>query len=85
MKDKFWIFLAVTAILVILVLFILSGRNDAAYCKSFTYDSCPENCAVCPPCVVCSSVSCQTEEFCESIGFNKSWSEGIRERLKQLN
>ncbi len=34
---------------------------------------CPSPCVVCPPCIVCSSISCQTEEFCKSIGFDRDW------------
>ena len=42
-------------------------------CSSFSYENCPNECVVCPPCYVCSSVSCQTEEFCKSIGFDRNW------------
>ena len=50
-------------------------------CTLYQVDNCPENCVICPPCYVCSSISCQTEEFCESLGFNRSWSETIVKRL----
>jgi hypothetical protein len=85
MKDNFWVFLAIVALSVFLGLFLLTSQNETKYCKSFSYATCPEKCVVCPPCEMCSSVSCQTESYCESIGFNRSWSEGIKERLKQLN
>jgi len=41
-------------------------------------ESCPEQCVVCPPCIACSSISCQTEEFCESIGFDKDWYDKVK-------
>lgn len=47
-------------------------------CSSYNYDECPEKCAICPPCEVCSSISCQTEEFCNNLGFNKSWYESVK-------
>jgi hypothetical protein len=28
---------------------------------------------VCPPCPVCSSVSCRTKDFCERMGFDANW------------
>ena len=42
-------------------------------CSSFSVEVCPNQCVICPPCIVCSSISCQTEEFCKSIGFDRSW------------
>jgi hypothetical protein len=54
-------------------------QSASAPCASYSYESCPSSCVVCPPCAVCSSISCQTEEFCASIGFNRSWYEGIRQ------
>lgn len=42
-------------------------------CKDFTAETCPVKCVVCPPCAVCSSVSCNSKEFCSSIGFNENW------------
>jgi hypothetical protein len=50
-------------------------------CNSFSYDSCPEGCVVCPPCAACSSIACRSPEFCESIGFDKNWYGAIRERI----
>ncbi|MCI0503136.1 DUF333 domain-containing protein [Candidatus Micrarchaeota archaeon] len=43
------------------------------WCTNFGVDTCPADCVVCPPCEVCSSISCQSEEFCESIGFGRDW------------
>jgi putative hemolysin len=42
-------------------------------CSSKTTEVCSSPCVVCPPCEACSSISCQTEEFCSSIGFNSTW------------
>jgi len=46
-------------------------------CSLFSADNCPSLCVVCPPCEACSSISCQTEEFCKSIGFDRSWWESV--------
>jgi len=46
-------------------------------CSDYMYYDCPDNCVVCPPCEVCSSIVCQTEEFCKNIGFGKDWYENI--------
>ncbi|MBU1177292.1 hypothetical protein KKH96_02495 [Patescibacteria group bacterium] len=51
-------------------------------CKNYeNVESCPEKCVVCPPCIECSSISCQTEGFCESIGFDKDWYKNIKENI----
>jgi hypothetical protein len=42
-------------------------------CSSYSVENCPIQCVVCPPCIQCSSISCQTEEFCKSIGFDREW------------
>jgi len=42
-------------------------------CSSFSVEDCPNQCVVCPPCIQCSSISCQTEGFCKSIGFDRNW------------
>jgi len=42
-------------------------------CANYGVDECPSDCVVCPPCEACSSISCQSEEFCSSIGFGKDW------------
>jgi hypothetical protein len=52
--------------------------TPAANCSSFTYETCPSECVVCPPCAACSSISCQTEAFCAGIGFNRSWYGSVR-------
>ena len=52
-----------------------------AVCSSYSAESCPSSCVVCPPCEACSSISCQTEQFCKGIGFDRSWYEGIKQNL----
>ncbi|MFH1248930.1 MAG: M23 family metallopeptidase [archaeon] len=42
-------------------------------CKQYSIENCPKGCIVCPPCEVCSSVSCNTNEFCSKMGFNETW------------
>ncbi len=53
---------------------------DELDCESYSSENCPSKCIVCPPCLECSSLSCQTEEFCESIGFDKNWYENIKKQ-----
>ena len=55
--------------------------NAGPDCASFPADRCPSSCTVCPPCEACSSISCNTETFCQSIGFNRSWYAQIQENL----
>jgi hypothetical protein len=74
-------------ILIILSIVLFSSYLDssievAAECDSYSVDMCPIDCVVCPPCEVCSSISCQTEDFCENIGFNRTWYENIKKRMK---
>lgn len=49
---------------------------DEKYCNGFSSESCPEGCAVCPPCEVCSSIQCRLEASCAAIGFDKDWYHG---------
>ena len=44
---------------------------DASICNGFPAEECPDGCTVCPPCEECSAITCQSNEFCESIGFGK--------------
>lgn len=53
-----------------------------AVCSSYAVDACPGSCVVCPPCPECSSVSCQSEEFCAGVGIDRSWYKKIRATLK---
>jgi hypothetical protein len=65
-------------ILAILILVFVAGCEKKVDCARYSYDSCPSSCVVCPPCEVCSSISCQTEEFCKDLGFDKNWYETVR-------
>lgn len=47
-------------------------------CSSYHVDACPARCAVCPPCHVCSSIGCQTKEFCTRNGFDNDWWNRVR-------
>jgi putative hemolysin len=44
-------------------------------CASHTVEECNAPCVVCPPCAECSSIGCQSQQFCENIGFNSTWYE----------
>jgi putative hemolysin len=48
-------------------------KEDAAICSTYEADACPSGCVVCPPCPTCSSISCQTTEFCQKMGIDPSW------------
>lgn len=51
-------------------------------CTLYSEVDCPSQCVVCPPCDACSSISCQAEEFCQSIGIDRTWYESMK---KQIN
>jgi hypothetical protein len=46
-------------------------------CGGYSSENCSADCAVCPPCLACSSLSCQTKEFCDGLGFGEKWRQGI--------
>ncbi|MCP4647952.1 MAG: hypothetical protein GY852_09520 [bacterium] len=46
-------------------------------CQNADIDHCFASCRICPPCPECSSLSCRSAEFCESMGFTEEWSESI--------
>ncbi|MFH1523264.1 MAG: M23 family metallopeptidase [Patescibacteria group bacterium] len=50
-------------------------------CTSHTPENCPTECVVCPPCLACSSITCQTEKFCEELGIDRSWYDNIVKKL----
>ncbi len=50
-------------------------------CALYSEADCPSQCVVCPPCAACSSISCQSEEFCQSIGFDRTWYESIKKKI----
>ena len=83
MKRKSLILIVISLIVLASLLLFINypsgiGKN---LCNSSSVDECSGECVVCPPCEVCSSISCQTEEFCEGIGFNRSWYEDMRLRI----
>ncbi len=49
---------------------------DEKYCNEFSPSYCPQECAVCPPCEICSSIQCRAEASCAAIGFDKDWYHG---------
>lgn len=67
MKNFIWI-IAIAAMVADVI--YLSSRTE---CSSYSVENCPDECVVCPPCIYCSSVSWQTEDFCQKMGFNRSW------------
>jgi hypothetical protein len=72
-------FIIVVAVILIFFVLVLNDEKESS-CNSYSLEECPSECVVCPPCEVCSSLSCRSEEFCESIGFNRNWSEQIMKR-----
>jgi hypothetical protein len=41
-------------------------------CSNYSINHCPDQCSMCPPCKECSSLRCNSQENCESQGFNVS-------------
>lgn len=74
-RKKTLITISILLILGLLVVsfIIFLKKNTKLVCNSYSVDKCPNECVVCPPCIYCSSISCQTEAFCTSIGFDKNW------------
>lgn len=54
-----------------------SGNSNQAVCSQYEADNCPIDYTVCPPCTECSSISCQTEQFCQNIGFDDDWYDNL--------
>ncbi|GEM_PF-7031483 len=59
----------------------LPPANPEIVCTDYGAEDCPAACVVCPPCPECSSISCQSEEFCAQKGIDRSWYEGIKKTL----
>jgi hypothetical protein len=76
--------LLIITILITLIIIISYTKNNPVICKDYNIESCPESCVVCPPCEVCSSISCQTKEFCSSIGFKETWYKDMQKRLEDM-
>jgi hypothetical protein len=62
----------------IFVLVLLTACTNLQECNEYSVESCPNSCVVCPPCFECSSISCQTEAFCNNIGFDRDWYDSVR-------
>jgi len=61
-----------------------SGESQEVSCSDYLPADCPEYCVVCPPCAACSSISCQTEEFCAELGIDRTWYEEILEKISNF-
>jgi hypothetical protein len=66
------------ALLIVIVLTYLLLARNSKKCSDFNLNDCPSKCAICPPCEVCSSISCQTEEYCNSLGFDRDWWDNVK-------
>jgi hypothetical protein len=84
MRNKKYLIILILLLIILIgfIVYLLFFRGpakgkDNIDCKSYSYSDCPHTCVICPPCEACSSISCQTEEYCEAIGFNRSWAEGV--------
>ncbi len=53
-------------------------KEEKIKCELYSEEECPLECVVCPPCLECSSISCQSEKFCAQIGIDRSWYEKIK-------
>ncbi|MBU0536185.1 MAG: hypothetical protein KKE20_04425 [Nanoarchaeota archaeon] len=68
MRDEYLIMILLMSLL------FLTACSKTENCSQYeNYEDCPESCSICPPCPACSSISCQTPEFCESMGYDKNW------------
>jgi len=54
-------------------------------CQAYSAENCPAECVVCPPCEVCSSISCQSADFCAKLGFTREWHEENLQRIAASN
>lgn len=78
MKKQNIIILSIIIIIIALIIGYLiyyqfNNPTKETSCKNYFVDDCPSECVVCPPCAACSLISCQTKDFCKSIGFNETW------------
>jgi hypothetical protein len=85
--KKFYLALLILIIFVTVIAcaYLFNPFQSKPACSSYAYENCPDSCVVCPSCETCSSVSCQTVESCEKLGFNRSWHEDIKKRLQEIN
>lgn len=62
---------------------VANTNTDCSTIESI--DTCmASNCVVCPPSIEASSLSCQTEEFCQNLGFTKTWWPNMQAKLDAL-
>ena len=82
MEKRYYFILVILLIVFAITIgaYFLLGENNTKKlnCNESSYDKCPNECVICPPCEVCSSISCQTKEYCEGMGFNRSWYDSVR-------
>lgn len=64
-----------------MALMIGRDRGPEIDCASFSVETCPAGCVICPPCKACSSISCQEEAFCRDMGFGPDWFDSIKDGL----
>jgi hypothetical protein len=57
---------------------VFCSYANKAGCSDYPVDQCPSDCVICPPCEECSSITCQNQAFCESIGFDKDWYNSVK-------
>ena len=56
-----------------------SDRKEA--CADYNVGLCPSECVVCPPCPECSSISCNTEDFCAEMDIGPDWYENMKNKI----
>lgn len=78
-------------IIILLALITLTGCNSTKIdntpisgylsCDKYDVDICPNDCVICPPSIEASSLGCQSQEFCESLGISADWYNKIQSKL----
>jgi len=63
----------------------IQEENSEIQCQEYSEVECPDNCIVCPPCEACSSLGCNSAEFCEGIGFDREWYEMVKIQRKTID
>jgi hypothetical protein len=57
---------------------VIQEENYEMKCQGYAESECPDDCIVCPPCEACSSLGCNSAEFCNSMGFDKDWYQMVK-------
>jgi len=78
-------------IIISLALITLTGCNSTIVddtpisgylsCDEYDVDICPNDCVVCPPTPEASSLTCQSQEFCENLGISANWQGIMQSKL----